>query len=161
MLLTAHAQIYCISRKERKKEKRIFWERCAAQLLMPKRYENTGLQNLWVVNSPITSFRFFFFLSYQSLWVLRRSRKQMDYYSRRKMIWSYGVRPIIRGKIPQARPRWTAWSLAYASVNIWHKNNSIKALGPSKTRQFPDYYVKRLHASYIARARAAWRAIYT
>ena len=59
MLLTARAQIYCISEKERKKEKR-FFERCAVRPLMQKRYGNAGLQNLWAVNSPIISLGGFF-----------------------------------------------------------------------------------------------------
>ena len=110
--------------KERKKENRILWERCAAWPLMPKRYGNAGLQNLWAVNSPITSFGVFFsflpvVMSIASLTetygLLRQARNDL----------SNRVRPI-RGKIPQARPRWAAWSLAY--VSIWHKNNSIKTL---------------------------------
>ena len=112
---------------KRKKEKKGFFEMCHTAKALWKRRPTNPMSGKF----PYYFLQGVFFSSYQSLWVLRHSRKQMDYYSKREMIWSYGVRPI-RGKIPQARPRWMAWSLAY--VSIWHKNNSIKALEPPKTR---------------------------
>ena len=46
------------------------------------------------ISGKVPYYLFFFFFSYYLLWVLCRSRKHMDYCSKREMIWSYRMRPI-------------------------------------------------------------------
>jgi hypothetical protein len=90
MLLTARAQIYCISRKERKKErKKDFLREMCRTAVDAKALWKRRLTKPMSGKFPYYFLQDFFFFPTSRYEYCGVSQKQMDYYSRHEMIWSY------------------------------------------------------------------------